>query len=61
MRQKRIDAIFNWVVNSQNVSRLPEEDRKRLVAEGKASDGDDMSWLYRPTLEEDMDVWLRRR
>ena len=63
MRQRRIDAIFEWVTNSQNVERLPEGDRKKLMAEGKIkaetlSGRDDMSWLYQPTLENEIQSWL---
>ena len=64
MRQRRIDAIFDWVTNSQNVQRMPEAERKRLLAEGRikegaAGEGDDMSWLYRPSLEEEVNDWLK--
>jgi 2-polyprenyl-6-methoxyphenol hydroxylase-like FAD-dependent oxidoreductase len=50
MRQERIDAVFDWTLNGSNVSRLPEAERKRLIAEGKVREnqGDDMSWLYTP-------------
>lgn len=55
MRQRRIDDIFDWLTNYQNVERLPEAERKSLKAEGKTTDkaekGDDMSWLYQPTIE----------
>lgn len=66
MRQKRLDAIFDWVTNSQNVQRLPEAERKQLVAEGKIKEvkpgePDDMSWLYRPHLEEDVQCWIASR
>ena len=63
MRQKRIDTVFDWASNSTNVRRMPEAERKKLIAEGKIKDdnssqADDMSWLYRPTLEEDVKTWI---
>lgn len=59
MRQRRIDAIFDWATNATNVQRMPEAERKKLIAEGKvkegkAGEGDDMSWLYKPNLEEEV-------
>ena len=59
MRQRRVDAIFEWATNATNVQRLPEAERKKLIAEGKvkegkAGEGDDMSWLYRPKLEDEV-------
>ncbi|KAK3675835.1 hypothetical protein LTR78_004476 [Recurvomyces mirabilis] len=63
MRQKRVDAIYDWATNSNNVQRLPEAERNKLVAEGKikkgtAGEGDDMSWLYAPRLETDVQEWI---
>lgn len=58
MRQKRLDAIFDWVNGYQNVERLPEADRKKVKVEGKEQIGDDMSWLYRSSLESDIKEWL---
>lgn len=63
MRQQRIDAVFDWATNVNNVSRLPEAERKKLIAEGKvkeskAGEGDDMSWLYQPNLEQEVKTWL---
>lgn len=60
MRQKRIDAIFDWLTNYQNVERLPEAERQKLKSESKEQKGDDMSWLYRPTLEKDVNEWLAK-
>lgn len=60
MRQQRIDAIFDWLTNYQNVERLPEAERQKLKSEGKSEKGDDMSWLYQPTLETDVNEWLSR-
>lgn len=63
MRQDRIDAVFDWTLNGSNVSRLPEVERKRLIAEGKVREnqGDDMSWLYRPVLDEQIEAWINGR
>ncbi|KAK4565343.1 hypothetical protein LTR86_003960 [Recurvomyces mirabilis] len=63
MRQKRVDAIYDWATNSNNVQRLPEAERNKLMAEGKikkgtAGEGDDMSWLYAPRLESDVQEWI---
>ncbi|KAK5115199.1 hypothetical protein LTR85_009957 [Meristemomyces frigidus] len=66
MRQKRIDAVYDWAMNATNVQRLPETERKKLIAEGKINDGkagegDNMRWLYRPNLEEEVKVWIDRK
>lgn len=66
MRQGRIDAVYDWATNATNVQRLPEAERKKLLAEGKikdgkAGEGDDMSWLYLPNLEEEAKAWLARK
>ena len=61
--QKKIDAIFDWVMNTTNVQRMGEAERNKLIAEGKAkatTDGDDMGWLFKPNLEEAMDAWLSK-
>ena len=63
IRQRRIDAIFDWVNSFQNIQRMPEAERRKLVEEGKIKedregDGDDMSWLYRPTIQEGVNDWL---
>lgn len=54
-RQNRIDDIFDWATNVTNVTRLPEEERARLKAEGKLNDrpNDDMGWLYGYDAEQD--------
>lgn len=63
IRQERIDAVFDWTTHGSNVSRLPEAERKRLVAEGKVAEnqGDDMSWLYKPVLDEKINAWVNSR
>ncbi len=63
MRQSRVDAVFDWATNSTNVQRMSEEERKKLLSDGKikengAAQGDDMSWLYRPSLENDVKAWI---
>lgn len=58
MRQKRIDAVFDWATNKTNVQRLPEAERQKLIANGKvkdpkaSNDFDDMRWLYDLNLEQ---------
>ncbi|KAF2104424.1 FAD/NAD(P)-binding domain-containing protein [Rhizodiscina lignyota] len=57
MRQERIDRIFDWATNVANVNRLPQDERDRLVREGKIADddkGNDMSWLYKPVQDQDI-------
>ncbi|EGP86316.1 uncharacterized protein MYCGRDRAFT_72725 [Zymoseptoria tritici IPO323] len=63
MRQVRIDAVFDWTVNGSNVSRLPEAERQKIMAEGKVKEaqGDDMGWLYRPVLDDAIHNWLKNR
>jgi 2-polyprenyl-6-methoxyphenol hydroxylase-like FAD-dependent oxidoreductase len=63
MRQDRIDAVFDWTLNGSNVSRLPEAERKKLIAEGKVKEGgaDDMGWLYRPVLDERIHEWIQSK
>ncbi len=61
MRQQRIDRIFDWVMNYQNVERMPEEDRKKFNSSHSATHGDDMSWLYQPTLQKDVEQWLHTK
>jgi hypothetical protein len=62
MRQKRVDAVFDWATNNTNVQRLSEAERAKLNANNnKPQDGsgpDDMSWLYRPKLEDDVKAWI---
>lgn len=63
LRQERIDAVFDWATNSANVQRMPEAERKKLVAEGRIKEGsegerDDMSWLYSRNLEDDVRKWI---
>lgn len=54
-RQEKVDAIYDWTTNTTNVGRLPEEQRKKLIAEGKVKQlGNDMSWLFRPNIEENV-------
>ncbi|KAK5168900.1 uncharacterized protein LTR77_006209 [Saxophila tyrrhenica] len=60
-RQRRVDAVFDWATNSTNVERMSEQDRSKLLRERKAPEraqADDMSWLYRPSLERDVKAWL---
>ena len=63
MRQDRIDAVFDWTTNINNVSRLPEAERKRLYAEGKIKEGqgDDTSWLFQFDIDKEVDRWLATR
>ena len=59
MRQERINELVDYVNNTVNVSRMSESERQKLIAEGKVKEkkgtGEgDMSWLYKPKLEQDM-------
>jgi hypothetical protein len=61
MRQKRVDAVFDWATNNTNVQRLSEAERAKLNANNKPQGGsgtDDMSWLYRPKLEDEVTTWI---
>ncbi|EME42596.1 FAD binding-domain-containing protein [Dothistroma septosporum NZE10] len=66
-RQKRIDAIFDYTNNYTNVNRMPEAERKQMLAEGKVkvkvkgSDNEDMGWLYQPEIDEKVHAWLESR
>lgn len=64
MRQKRIDEIYDYATNFMNVSRMSESERKRHIVEGKSKERaggeEDMGWLYRPKLEEEMMERLRK-
>ncbi|KIW72287.1 hypothetical protein PV04_00492 [Phialophora macrospora] len=67
LRQKRIDAVFDWATNRTNVQRMPLAEREKLVREGKVLDAhnaenfDDMSWLYRPGTDRLIDEWAETR
>lgn len=60
MRQKRIDLVWDWATNTTNVLRMSEEERNRLIQEGKIKDPksnvnfDDMRWLYQLDLEKEV-------
>lgn len=61
-RQTRIDAVFDWAMNVQNVQRMAAVDRERLVVEGKmknlkGSEIEDMSWLYVWDIDGQVDKW----
>lgn len=65
-RQQRVDAVFDWATNSTNVQRMSEDERQKLIAEGNLKEttvasGDDMNWLYRSTLEQDIRNWIADR
>lgn len=63
MRQDRIDAIFAWTSNTNNVSRLPEADRAKLFAEGKLKEGqgDDTRWLFQFDVDKEIGNWLKTK
>lgn len=61
MRQERIESIFDWVQNYQHVERLPEAERKKRTERANSVKGDDMSWLYTPTIDHDVKQWLEGR
>lgn len=64
IRQKRIDAVYDWATYGSNVQRLPEAERNKLLQEGNvkysaaSQDVDDMRWLYRHRLDEAIDAWI---
>ena len=63
-RQDRIDAVFDWTNNVTNVERMPEADRQRLVAEGKAKpagQGHELGWLHQYDYDVVFDEWLKGR
>jgi 2-polyprenyl-6-methoxyphenol hydroxylase-like FAD-dependent oxidoreductase len=63
IRQKRIDAVYDWATHGSNVQRLPEAERNRLEEEGNmkysaaSRDVDDMRWLYWHGLDEIIHSW----
>lgn len=63
LRQKRVDAVYDWATYGNNVQRLPEAERNRLLQEGKvrystnSQDFDDMRWLYEHGLDEAIGSW----
>ncbi|KXT00590.1 hypothetical protein AC578_3157 [Pseudocercospora eumusae] len=61
MRQDRIDAVLEWTTNTNNVSRLPEAERKRLYGEGKIREGqgDDTRWLFMFDIDKEVKDWLQ--
>ncbi|EMC95178.1 hypothetical protein BAUCODRAFT_530137 [Baudoinia panamericana UAMH 10762] len=61
LRQKRIDAVFDWTMNASNLQRLPEAERQRLLDAGKhKGPGDDMSWLYGYEVDEEIRAWVQQ-
>jgi 2-polyprenyl-6-methoxyphenol hydroxylase-like FAD-dependent oxidoreductase len=66
LRQARVDAVFDWASNKTNVQRMPQEERDRLVREGKVLDAsndenfEDMRWLYRPDADKLIDDWAAK-
>ncbi|KAF2213449.1 hypothetical protein CERZMDRAFT_105671 [Cercospora zeae-maydis SCOH1-5] len=62
-RQDRLDAIWDWTENTNNVNRLPEADREKLIREGKirAGQGDDTAWLFRYDYDDVVKHWKENR
>ena len=60
-RQEKVDLIFDWTNSTTNIARLPEEERAKLIAAGKIdpSKYDDMTWLYKPSIEENVTEWFK--
>ena len=64
IRQERIDAVYDWATNGNNVQRMPEAERTKLLADRKLSsattpqDVDDMRWLYRHNLDQTIERWI---
>lgn len=65
-RQDKVDAIYDWTVNTTHVGRLPEDERQKLIAEGKVKAGGsgdatgsgDMTWLFKPDIEGNARRWV---
>jgi 2-polyprenyl-6-methoxyphenol hydroxylase-like FAD-dependent oxidoreductase len=63
MRQSRIEDVLEKRMGVANAQRLPEKERERLLAEGKAGGSqavDDMAWLFMPDSEERIAEWVKR-
>lgn len=66
MRQSRIDDVLEKGMGKANVQRLPERERERLMNQGKVKEEvdsgrfDDMTWLFKPDLEERIQEWVQR-
>ncbi|CAK1366997.1 unnamed protein product [Cercospora beticola] len=63
IRQDRIDAIYDWTMNTNNVNRLPEAEREKLMKEGKmrVGEGDDTRWLFGYDYDEVVKDWIEKR
>ena len=65
IRQKRIDTVYDWATYGNNVQRLPEAERNKLIQEGNMKYGanledvDDMRWLYQHKLDETIGAWIK--
>lgn len=65
IRQKRIDAVYDWATHGSNVQRLPQAKREKLVQEGNmkysasSQDVDDMRCLYQHGLDETIGSWVQ--
>ncbi|EKG12541.1 hypothetical protein MPH_10341 [Macrophomina phaseolina MS6] len=66
-RQDRIDAVFA-MTNATNLKRLPEEERQKQLANGKANDKVDplkdeewRKWMFQPDIEGEVDRWVQPR
>jgi 2-polyprenyl-6-methoxyphenol hydroxylase-like FAD-dependent oxidoreductase len=63
MRQQKIDDIFDFASNETNVQRMSATERDMLLREGKlkttkAGNNEDMSWLFTPRLDENVQAWV---
>jgi ClpP class serine protease len=57
--------VYDWATYGNNVQRLPEAERNKLIQEGNMKYGanledvDDMRWLYQHKLEETIGAWIK--
>ncbi|KAM3413775.1 hypothetical protein BST61_g10459 [Cercospora zeina] len=63
IRQDRLDAIWDWTENTNNVNRLPEAEREKLIREGKirSGQGNDTGWLFRYDYDEVVKDWTDKK
>lgn len=60
-RQDRIDAIYDWTTNTNNVNRLPEAERQKLMKDGKIRVDEDRGWLFQCDYDEVVKDWAEKR
>ncbi|PPJ60890.1 hypothetical protein CBER1_10967 [Cercospora berteroae] len=60
-RQDRIDATYDWTTNTNNVNRLPEAERQKLMKEGKIRVDEDRGGLFQYDFDEVVRDWAEQR